>query len=409
MKLTTCLLTVGLAAPLVAAAGQPPASSAVEETVALELPHSTPVLSRVAERLDAPWAMDWLPNGDILVTEKFGSLRLIQNGELVDGRVSGTPDVFAGGQGGLLDVSVHPDFASNRWVYLTYSVGTEESNRLNVGRGQWMDGALTDFATVFEVTQNKDGGQHFGSCLLWLDDGTLLVSIGDGGNPPRRYDGGLIREQSQNLDTYFGKIVRIHADGRVPDDNPFLGRPDARPEVFSYGHRNVQGIALQPRTGRIFASEHGSQGGDELNVVVAGNNYGWPVVTYAVEYGPERTPISDERSRPGMADPVAVWSPAIAPSAAAFYTGDVYPDWRGNLFLGAMRIAGRPNPGALIRVTLSGDGEVIAQERLDLGQVRVRDVQQGPDGYLYVLTTGVESHRTEGTRNGVLWRIERAR
>ena len=195
----------------------------------------------------------------------------------------------------------------------------------------------------------------------------------------------------------------------MPDDNPFLGRPDARPEVFSYGHRNVQGIALQPRTGRIFASEHGSQGGDELNVVVAGNNYGWPVVTYAVEYGPERTPISDERSRPGMADPVAVWSPAIAPSAAAFYTGDVYPDWRGNLFLGAMRIAGRPNPGALIRVTLSGDGEVTAQERLDLGQVRVRDVQQGPDGYLYVLTTGVESHRTEGTRNGVLGRIERAR
>ena len=409
MKPTICLLAISLVLPLAAAAEQPPAASVTGETLALELPHSAPVLSPVAERLDAPWGMDWLPNGDILVTEKFGSLRLIQNGELLDAPIAGTPKVFAGGQGGLLDVSVHPEFASNRWVYLTYSVGTEESNRLNVGRGQWVDGALADFETVFEVTQNKDGGQHFGSRLLWLDDGTLLVSIGDGGNPPRRYGGGLIREQSQNLDTYFGKIVRIQADGGVPDDNPFLGRPDARPEVFSYGHRNVQGIALQPGTGRIFASEHGSQGGDELNIVVAGSNYGWPVVTHAVEYGSERTPISDERSRPGMVDPVAVWSPAIAPSGAVFYTGDIYPGWHGNLFLGAMRIAGRPNPGALMRVTLSGDGEVLTQERLDLGQVRVRDIQQGPDGYLYVMTTGVDGYRTEGTRNGVLWRVERAR
>lgn len=409
MKLSACLLTIGLAVSLTAAAGQAAVASTVAETVAPELPHSVPTLSPVVERLDAPWGMDWLPNGDVLVTEKFGSLRMIRNGELVDAPIPGVPEVFTGGQGGLLDVSVHPDFASNRWVYLTYSVGTEESNRLNVGRGQLVDAALVDFEKVFEVTQSKDGGQHFGSRLLWLDDGTLLVSIGDGGNPPRRYGGGLIREQSQNLDTYFGKVVRIYADGSVPDDNPFLGRPDARPEVFSYGHRNIQGIALQPRTGRVFTSEHGSQGGDELNIVVPGRNYGWPVVTHAVEYGPERTPISDERSRPGIADPVAVWSPAIAPSGAAFYTGDVYPEWNGNLFLGALRIAGRPNPGALIRVELSGDGKVTAQERLDLGQVRVRDVQQGPDGYLYVLTNGVDDARTEGARNGVLWRIERAR
>ena len=378
----------------------------------MDLPSRDLTLTPVVEGLDAPWAFAWLPGGDILVTEQFGTLRLVQDRALHPEPIAGLPEVFGSGQGGLLDVSPHPDFEGNRYVYLSYAHGTEEGNRLRVARGQLNDHRLDDVEVIFEVSQTKDGSQHFGSRFLWLPDGTLLVSVGDGGNPPRAYGGNFIREQAQNLDSHLGKVVRINADGSVPSDNPFADRPDVRPEVWSYGHRNIQGLALDPVSGRVFASEHGSQGGDELNRVEPGENYGWPLATYSVEYGPERRLITPHQALPGMQDPIAVWSPRIAPSDQVIYTGEVYPDWTGNLFLTGMVVGQRPNPdaprnpGALLRVELDDSGAVVLQERLSIGDLRVRGVEQGPDGYLYILTTDPEAFRSPGGFNGALWRIE---
>lgn len=369
-------------------------------------------LTPVADGLDGPWGFSWLPNGNILVTEQFGTLRTIRDGALLPKPIAGVPEVFSSGQGGLLDVSVHPEFLENQYVYLSYSHGTEEANRLRVARGRLIDDELQDVEVVFEVAQTKDGPQHFGSRLLWLPDGTLLISVGDGGNPPREYGGRLIREQAQSLDSHLGKVIRINADGSIPIDNPFSDRPDVRAEVWSYGHRNVQGLAFDSATGRIYATEHGSQGGDELNILEAGGNFGWPLATYAVEYGAERRPITSNQGLPGMQDPIAVWSPTVAPSDMVIYSGQRYAGWTGDLFFGGMRVGGRPspgsppNPGALFRVDLDSNGDIASQERLLAGNVRVRDVDQGPDGYLYILTTDTTQFRREGSFTGALLRVE---
>jgi glucose/arabinose dehydrogenase len=239
-----------------------------------------------------------------------------------------------------------------------------------------------------------------------LPDGTLLLSVGDGGNPPRQIDGALSREQAQNLDSHLGKIIRITDAGGVPTDNPFLDRPDAQPELFSIGHRNVQGLAYDPIRGRILATEHGSQGGDELNVIAAGSNYGWPRVAHAIEYGQEYRLITPYQTLAGMADPLAVWTPSIAPSGLVVYTGDVYPAWRGDIFAGGLRVNRNDNPGALFRIDLDEAGAIIGQQRINFGDSRVRDVRQGPDGYLYVLTASTQNYRDAGHRNGALWRLE---
>lgn len=379
---------------------------------AVDLPSRDLTLSPIVDGLDAPWAFAWMPGGDILVTEQFGALRLIQNGTLHPDPIAGVPEVFGSGQGGLLDVTLHPDFEENRYLYLSYAHGTEEGNRLRVARGQLTDHRLDNVEVIFEVSQTKDGSQHFGSRFLWLPDGTLLVSVGDGGNPPRQYGGSFIREQSQNLDSHLGKVLRINADGSIPSDNPFSDRPDVRPEIWSYGHRNVQGLALDPASGRVYASEHGSQGGDEMNRVKPGANYGWPLATYSVEYGADRRLITPHQALPEMTDPIAVWTPRIAPSDTVIYTGDRYSDWAGDLFLTGMRVGQRPRsdapqpPGALLRIELDEDGGVISQERLSLGNLRVRGIEQGPDGYLYILATATEGFRNPGGDNGALWRIE---
>lgn len=333
------------------------------------------------ENLAHPWSVAWLPTGpgDLLITERPGRLRLVRDGQLVPTPVTGLPDLAAAGQAGLMDVSLHPDFTANRWVYLTYAWGPKEANSTRLARARLSADALalTEFTVLHTVTPLKTGRQHHGSRLLWLPDGTLLLALGDGGNPPLRLDGELMREQAQLLTSQLGKILRLRDDGTPPPDNPFAARPDADPTLWSYGHRNIQGLARDPATGRLWANEHGSRGGDELNLLTPGGNYGWPRATHSIEY--TFGTITRDRSLPGMIDPVAVWTPAQAPSGLAFYTGDKFPTWRGSLFSGALKRQ------EVRRILLDDAGRVTGQESLPIG-ARVRDVRQGPDGYLYVLT-----------------------
>ncbi|MEL4896900.1 PQQ-dependent sugar dehydrogenase [Crocosphaera sp. Alani8] len=342
----------------------------------------------VVEGLKHPWGMDWLPNGDILVTERPGRLRIVKNEKLEPQSIQGVPQVLAAGQGGLLDVAVHPNFSENGYIYLTYASGTRNSNQTKIARGILEENQLRDVEVIFEVSPAKNGEQHFGSRLQWLKDGTLLASIGDGGNPPLKIDGELIRKQAQKLDSYLGKIIRINDDGSIPDDNPFLNQENVNPAIWSYGHRNIQGLAIDRKSGQIWSTEHGSKGGDELNKIVAGENYGWPVVTHSQEYSGGE--ISEKRSLPGMVDPLVVWTPAIAPSGLTVYRGDKFTDWEGDLFAGGL-VARQ-----VIRIDLNDAGEIVAKYPIKFQQ-RVRDVKQGPDGFIYVLTDD---------RNGQLIRLE---
>lgn len=346
-------------------------------------------IAPIVENLEHPWGMAWLPSGDILITERPGRLRLVRNGTLDPDPIPGVPPVLAAGQGGLLDVALHPNFAENRWVYFTYADGTLDANRTHIARAT-LDGAqddeqdgeqdgkqLRDWEPIFRVAQEKPRGQHFGARLAWLPDGTLLASIGDGGNPPIALGGEFIRQQAQNTGSHLGKVIRINDDGSIPADNPFVDAPDAAPEVWSYGHRNIQGLAIDPETGQIWASEHGARGGDEVNRLTAGANYGWPLATHGREYSGGL--ISPETSIPGAIDPQAVWTPSIAPSGLVIYRGDRFPQWRGRLFAGGL-------VSQDVRMfTLDPAGNLGDETAIAIGQ-RVRDVRQGPDDLLYVLT-----------------------
>jgi len=253
-----------------------------------------------------------------------------------------------------------------------------DKNRTALARGKLSEDKtrLTDVEVIFHNADWKSGGQHFGSRLVWLPDGTLLMSVGDGGNPPVSFRGENIRNQAQNPGTHFGTVLRLTEDGKAPPDNPFIGQPKAKPELYSYGHRNIQGMARHPSTGVVYANEHGSRGGDELNRIEPGNNYGWPEVTYSMEYwGPA---ISDKTQAPGVTDPLVVWTPSKAPSGLAVYTGSRFPDWQGDLFSGALKFE------EIRRLDLEG-GKIVAEQKLEIG-ARVRDVRMGPDGELYVLT-----------------------
>jgi len=363
--------------PEVTEAVESPEGSDGEEGEAIaQVPQSIEPVT-VLEGLEHPWGMDWLPDGTMLVTERPGRLRMIRDGQLDPNPVPGVPSVLAVGQGGLLDVAVHPQFEENPWVYFTYAAGSPNANQTRVARARFDGSALSDWTVIFEVERDKADGQHFGSRLAWMPDGTLLVSIGDGGNPPVELDNDLIRNQAQNLSTRFGKVVRLNDDGSIPSDNPFVNTPDADPAIWSYGHRNIQGLAIDPETQQIWVSEHGARGGDELNRVEAGGNYGWPLVTYSREYSGGE--ISSEQSRPGMVDPLVVWTPAIAPSGLEVYRGDRYPQWEGHLFAGGLVSQD------IRRIELDASGNVINQTPIAIGQ-RVRAVRQGPDGLLYILT-----------------------
>ena len=325
----------------------------------------------VARGLENPWALAFLPDGRILVTERPGRLRIVGR----DGRLSpplgGVPAVAASGQGGLLDVAVDPDFARNRLVYLSLAEPGPGDGTAGtaVARGTLGEGTLENVQVVYRQEPKVRGGAHFGSRLVFSRDGKLFVTQGD----RQAY-----REQAQNLQSGLGKVVRINPDGSIPRDNPFVGRSDARPEIWSYGHRNIQAAALDPATGRLWTVEHGARGGDELNHPEAGKNYGWPVIMYGVDYSGAR--IGTGTVKEGMEQPVYYWDPVIAPSGMVFYTGDRYPGWRGSIFVGGLASM------ALVRLTLRGDS-VTSEERYlgNLGR-RIRDVQQGPDGFLYVVT-----------------------
>jgi aldose sugar dehydrogenase len=352
-------------------------------------PSSAYQITPVVAELEHPWGMAWLPNGEILVTERPGRIRRIRQGQLDPTPISGVPDVFASGQGGLLDIAVHPQFAQNRLVYFTYAAGTAAANRTRLARAVLEGSRLTNLQVIFEVSQTKAGGQHFGSRILWLPDGTMLLSIGDGGNPPTQLEGKLIRHQAQNLKSQLGKILRLRDDGSVPPDNPFVKTANADPRIYSYGHRNIQGLAYDPLNKRVWASEHGSRGGDELNLIRPGQNYGWPVVTHSREYtGGE---ISAQRSQAGMVDPKLVWPQTVAPSGLAVYTGNRYVNWQGNLFAGGLMIQ------QVRRLSLDPQVNIRGDEQIAVGQ-RVRDIRQGPDGLLYILT--------DAAPNGQLLRLE---
>jgi aldose sugar dehydrogenase len=324
----------------------------------------------VARGLEHPWGLAFLPDGRLLVTERPGRLRIVERDGRLSPPLAGVPLVFARGQGGLLDVAPHPRFAESRLVFLSYSEpGPRGTAGTAVARGRLGESGLDDVRVIYRQEPKVTGTQHFGSRLVFAPDGTLFVTQGD------RYGE---RAQAQDLSSLIGKLIRINDDGSVPTDNPFVGRADARPEIWSYGHRNIQSAALHPQTGRLWTAEHGARGGDELNHPEAGKNYGWPVITYGVDYSGFR--IGEGTARAGMEQPVYYWDPVISPSGMTFYTGDAFPRWKNSVFIGSLK------PGLLVRVALEGD-RVAREERYvrDLDD-RIRDVRQGPDGLLYLLT-----------------------
>ena len=332
--------------------------------------HGPVRLVTVAEGLEHPWGMAFLPDGRILVTERPGRLRIVSLDGKVGPPLEGVPAVDAKGQGGLLDVAVDPDFATSRLVYLSYAEPREGGNGTSVARGRLTERGLADVQVIFRQQPTVAGGHHFGSRLVFARDGRLFVTLGERNSE---------RARAQALDNDMGKVVRIERDGRIPSDNPFVGREGARPEIWSYGHRNVQGAALHPVTGELWTHEHGPKGGDELNRDLPGRNYGWPLVSHGVEYS-GRT-ISESPTAPGIEAPVHYWVPSIATSGLLFYTGEKFPQWRGNAFVGGLRSQ------LVARLELDGD-KVVHEERLLSGVVRdrVRDLEQGPDGLIYLLT-----------------------
>jgi len=355
-----------------AADTQPPALGAAQRSPTPEPTAGVVRAEPVARGLVNPWALAFLPDGRMLVTERPGRLRIVTAAGAVSAPVAGVPAVFASGQGGLLDVALDPAFAQNRLVYLSYAEPGEGGTAgTAVARGRLNEDAtaLTGVQVIYRQQPKVSGGNHFGSRLVFGRDGALFVTQGD------RYSE---RDQAQDLASLIGKVVRVGADGALRDDNPFVARSSARQEVFSYGHRNVQAAALDPATGRLWTVEHGARGGDERNAPEAGKNYGWPVITYGVDYSGET--IGEGTARAGMEQPVYYWDPVIAPSGATFVTSDRYPGWRGSLVVGSL------GTRSLVRLALQ-DGRVTGEERhlADFGQ-RIRDVQEGPDGYLYVVT-----------------------
>jgi len=325
-------------------------------------------LTTVAQGLQHPWGLAFLPDGRMLVTERPGRLRIVNRDGQLSGPLAGVPTVLVRGQGGLLDVALGPTFEQDRLVYLSFAEPGGAGGSTAVARGRLGERGLEGTQVIWRQEPKVSGFNHWGSRLVWRPDGTLFVTLGDRFNYP---------EMAQDLSTTLGKIVRINADGSIPRDNPFVGRKDARPEIWSYGHRNVQAATLD-EAGRLWTVEHGARGGDELNHPQAGRNYGWPVITYGVDYSGAR--IGHGTSAPGMEQPVYYWDPVIAPSGATFYRAEAFPDWRGDLFVGSLQ------PGRLVRLRLR-DGRVVHEERyvIDPGE-RIRDVRQGPDGFLYLLT-----------------------
>ena len=342
----------------------------------------------VARGLSHPWSIAFLPNGDMLVTERAGRLRLVRDGRLLEVPVADMPEVSRAPLAGLMDLALHPRFDENRYVYFTYSKPLESAVAIALGRGRWTGERLVDIEDVF-VADSFGRPRGGASRILFADDGTLFMTVGGAGE--------VGDTRAQDLGTHVGKLLRLTDDGGVPADNPFVGREDARPEIYSLGHRNQLGLALHPSTRELWASEQGPQGGDEVNIIEPGGNYGWPNVTFGRNY--DGTKASPRPWSGEFIEPELFWVPSIALSGMTFYTGDAFPAWRGNLFVGGM-VEGRiPQTGQIQRIVFNENGELRREALLrDLRQ-RIRDVRQGPDGLLYVLTDQAD---------GALLRIEPA-
>jgi glucose/arabinose dehydrogenase len=336
----------------------------------------------VVDALVQPWSIAFLPNGDWLITERPGRLRIVREGKLLPQPVDGVPTVFHSSQGGLLEVAPHPNFASNRLLYLTYSKALpDKQSTTALIRGRFENDRLTGVEQLFESVSQGRG--HFGGKIAFDKNGFLFLTLGDRQVAPA---GNLEAHPAQDLSNHHGTIVRLHDDGRVPADNPFVNRAGAKPEIWSYGHRNVQGLVIHPETGDVWANEHGPQGGDELNRIQPGRNYGWPVIGFGVNYTTGLA-IHAGTHREGMEQPAHIWVPSIGISGAMIYTGDRFPEWRGNMFAGGM--AGQQ----LARLTLQGQ-RVVNEETLVPRMGRIRDVRQGPDGLIYLITDDREGKPT---------------
>lgn len=326
---------------------------------------------QVVDGLENPWGMAFLPNGDILVTEKKGEIRIIRNGILLDHKVKGVPKVYVRGQGGLLDIELHPDFAQNKWLYLSYSSsdGSGSGGNTAIARFSFDGSKLSDKKVLYKAGPNTTGGNHFGSRLEFDSDHLLYFTIGERGNR---------NQNPQDVSRDGGKVYRIKDNGEIPEDNPFFGSSNAIEAIYSYGHRNPQGLVIDPKTGMIWSHEHGPQGGDEVNVIQPGKNYGWPILSYGINYN--GTTFAEDTARTGMEPPVIYWVPSIAPCGMTLILGDKYPGWEGDLMIGSLKFS------YLVHAKVDGN-KITYQERVAEGIGRVRNVEQGNDGYLYV---GVE-------------------
>jgi len=347
---------------IVAAKAQPVAGSTIETQ------KQKFVLQSVTTELQRPWGMAFLPDGRILVTELAGEIRIIKEDKLLDEKISGVPEVFNNGQGGLLDIQLHPDYAKNGWIYITYAKpdGTKGGGT-TVIRAKLKGNTLTNIEQLFNAQPSSPSGAHFGSRIVFDGNGYIFFSCGERGK----------MENAQDLTNHLGKIMRLHDDGRVPTDNPFVNTAGAKPEIWSYGHRNPQGLYYDKTTGTLWDDEHGPKGGDELNKVEKGKNYGWPVITYGIGY--DDKPLTDITKKDGMEQPVRYWVPSIAPCGMTMVTSDKYPNWKGNFLVGALSFQ------LVARVEVV-DGKFVAEERFLEKIGRVRTVVQSPDGYIYVAT-----------------------
>jgi len=331
---------------------------------------------KVLDNLENPWSLAFLPDSSILITERPGRLLIYKNSTVT--RVSGLPDIHTGGQGGLLDVALHPDFKANSLIYFTYSYSGNGGSGTALYRGKLEGNNLTGGEVLYRLPQLSGSGVHYGSRIVFAPEGTIYMTIGERGD----------RRRAQRLDDAAGSTLRFNDDGSIPGDNPFTGRGDALPEIYSYGHRNAQGMAVNPETGEIWQHEHGPKGGDEVNIIKPGANYGWPLITFGREYS--GSVISSSTKAPGIEEPVLHWTPSIAPSGMMFYSGKLFPNWKGNLFAGAL--AGQHLRRVVLRGNEVVEEEVLLKERIG----RIRDVREAPDGTIWLLTD---------ERRGSLYRI----
>jgi aldose sugar dehydrogenase len=327
-------------------------------------------LENVVSDIAIPWGMTWLPDGSMLVTEKSGILYHVKNGTKTE--IKNVPKVYNRGQGGLLDIALHPDYAKNGWIYITYAAeeGEGAGGNTKLIRTKLQEGSLTQIESLYKATPNSTKGQHFGSRIVFDNEGYLYFSVGERGDRIKN---------PQDITRDCGKIYRLNDDGSIPKDNPFVGQAGAKEAIYTYGNRNPQGMAKHPETGEIWSHEHGPKGGDEINIAKKGANYGWSVVTYGIDY--DGTTISTENKKPGIEDPIFYWLPSIAPSGMAFVTGDRYPNWKGHLVVGSLKFQ------YLELVKLRGN-EVIERQKIATDIGRIRNVAQGPDGFIYIAVEG---------------------